>query len=87
MTKRKYLKKLAKALKGVPVRERDDLVSYYDELIEDALESGKSAREIFSDLEPPETVAETTLRERAEERAKDERRGDHVRKRPPPFAV
>ena len=81
MTKRKYLKKLAKALKGVPARERDDLVAYYDEFIENALEGGKSAQEVFSDLEPPETVAETYLRERAAAGSKDER-GDRSRKSP-----
>lgn len=82
MTKRKYLKKLAKALKGVPAREREDLVSYYDELIEEALERGKSARQVFSDLEPPEAVAENYLREAEERRREEKEQGDHVRKRP-----
>lgn len=80
MNKRKYLKKLEKSLSGVPARERDDLISYYDELIEDSLERGKSAREVFSDLEAPEVVAENYLRDRAEGKDDEKKRGYHVRK-------
>ncbi len=79
MTKQKYLKKLGKALKGVPSREREDLVAYYDELIEDRLEQGKSTRRVFSELEAPEVVAENYLRERVQESDFNEKRGYHAR--------
>ncbi len=80
MTKRKYLKQLARSLKGVPAREREDLLSYYDELIEDRLEQGRSPRDVFSELEPPETVAQTYLRERAAEGEKGDGRARNVRR-------
>ena len=85
MKKKTYLKKLARALKGVPANEREDLVSYYDELIEDRLEQGKSPREVFSELEPPEKVAENYLRDQTSENALDGKRGYHVQKRPLTF--
>ncbi len=82
MKKRTYLKKLARALKGVPAREQEDLVAYYDELIEDRLEQGKSPRQVFAELEPPEKVAETYLRDVASEKSSDDKRGYRVRKEP-----
>ena len=86
MKKKTYLKALARALRGVPAREREDLVSYYDELIEDLFEQGKSPREVFAELEPPEKVAENYLRDLAPESGADEKRGYHVRRKPSLFA-
>ncbi len=63
MNKQKYLRKLRKALKGVPEREKDNLVEYYSELIDDSLERGKSPREVFSELETPEEIAYNFRRE------------------------
>lgn len=57
MKKRTYLKRLRKALKGVPNREKEKLIEYYDELIDESRERGKSDREIFSELESPAQVA------------------------------
>ncbi len=57
MTKRTYLKRLRKALKGVPNREKEKLIEYYDELIDESRERGKTDREIFAELESPAQVA------------------------------
>lgn len=57
MKKRTYLKRLRKALKGVPNREKEKLIEYYDELIDESRERGKSDREIFNELESPAQVA------------------------------
>ncbi len=77
MTKRKYLKKLKAALKGVPKREREELVAYYAELIDESYAHGKTEEEIFSKLDPPEAAAENYLRERPTLREEEE--GGHVR--------
>lgn len=58
MTKKEYLRRLKRALYGVPKEERDKLLDYYRELIDDGVESGKSEEEVVSELESPEKVAE-----------------------------
>jgi len=67
MTKSKYLKRLRKALKGVPTVERERLIEYYSELIDDSFERGKTSRQVFSDLEDPETVAYCYFRDSGSE--------------------
>lgn len=57
MTKRKYLKSLRKELKGIPEREKEKLIEYYDELIDESRERGKTDREIFDELASPARVA------------------------------
>ncbi len=57
MKKRTYLKRLRKALQGVPNREKEKLIEYYDELIDELRERGKTDREIFNELETPAQVA------------------------------
>lgn len=63
MNKQKYLRKLRKALKGVPERDKENLVEYYAELIDDSFERGKTPREVFAELEAPERVADNFKRE------------------------
>lgn len=63
MEKRRFLKRLRKALHGVPQGEIDNLLDYYSELIEDKYERGYSTREIFRDLKDPEDIAEEFRRE------------------------
>lgn len=63
MTKRKYLKKLKKALGKISPAEAEDLVAYYAELIDESYDHGKTEREIFSKLDPPEVAAANYLRE------------------------
>lgn len=102
MTKRLYLKRLRKALKGVPESEKDALIEYYSELIEESYDHGKSTYEIFSSLESPERVAanyknaddgererpkpEKYERERDREREREER-DEKPRKRVPTLLV
>ena len=57
MTKKKYLRRLRKALGKIPEREKDKLVEYYAELIDEAYERGKTTKEVFADLESPDQVA------------------------------
>lgn len=57
MKKQTYLRRLRKALKGVPAREKEKLIEYYAEMIDESRERGKTDKEIFADLETPEQVA------------------------------
>ena len=63
MTKRTYLKRLRKALGRIPEHEKEDIISYYNELIEESYDRGKTTRQIFSELDTPEQAAENYLRE------------------------
>ena len=57
MTKRKYLRELRKALGRIPEAEKEELIEYYAEIIDESYERGKTTREIFATLESPEQVA------------------------------
>lgn len=57
MTKRKYLKKLKKALGKIPKTEKEEIVDYYAEIIDELYERGKTTREIFASLGTPEQAA------------------------------
>lgn len=57
MTKKEYIRRLRRALKGIPEREKDKLVDYYAEMIDESFERGKTQAEVFDDLESPEKVA------------------------------
>ncbi len=57
MTKKQYLRKLRKALRGLPASEKEKLIEYYAEIIDESFERGKTNREVFEDLESPEQVA------------------------------
>lgn len=65
MRKQTYLRRLRKSLRGVPAREKESLIEYYSELIDDAFERGKTSREVFRELEDPQIVAENYKRENA----------------------
>ena len=65
MRKQTYLRRLRKSLTGIPVREKESLIEYYSELIDDAYERGKTSREIFRELEDPQAVANNYKRENA----------------------
>ncbi len=57
MTKRKYLRRLRNALGRIPESEKEELIEYYAEIIDESYERGKTTREIFATLESPEQVA------------------------------
>lgn len=82
MTKRKYLRKLRKALGRIPESEKEELIEYYSEIIDESYERGKTTREIFATLETPEQVASDYFNAnegRMDER-KRPRRGDYPRR-------
>lgn len=81
MTKKKYLRSLRKSLKGIPEREKEKLVEYYAEMIDESRERGKTDKEIFADLESPEQVARDYFN--ANEGAIDYDDYDRPRRRPP----
>ena len=57
MTKKKYLRKLRKALGRIPESEKEEIIEYYAEIIDESYERGKTTREIFATLETPEQAA------------------------------
>lgn len=57
MTKNEYIKRLKRALGDLDKEEKDKLLEYYRELIDDGVESGKSEESVVGELELPETVA------------------------------
>lgn len=57
MNKRKYLRELRKALGRIPEAEKEELIEYYAEIIDESYERGKTTREIFATLESPKQVA------------------------------
>lgn len=63
MSKKEYLKKLKRSLSPLKKKDRDPLLDFYKEMIEDKMENGKTEYEAVSELEPVETVAARTLDE------------------------
>lgn len=63
MSEKEYLKKLKRSLSPLKKKDRDPLLEFYKEMIEDKMENGKTEYEAVSELEPVETVAERTLDE------------------------
>ena len=63
MTKRKYLRRLRKALGNIPAHEKDEIAEYYNELIEEALDRGKTESEIFAEMDTPEQAARNYLKD------------------------
>lgn len=63
MTKNEYIKRLKRALGDLDKEEKDKLLEYYRELIDDGVESGKSEEAVVGELELPEIVARNYLAE------------------------
>lgn len=63
MNKNEYMKRLEKALSGVPREERERTLSYYSELIDDRVEEGIDEQRVVSELEAPEAVASRLMAE------------------------
>lgn len=63
MTKKEYLKALKRSLSRLKRADRNSLLDFYKEIIDDKTENGKTEEEAISELEPAETVAQRTLSE------------------------
>lgn len=67
MNKSKYLKKLYRKLYFFGKQERQSIVDYYSEIIDDAVENGKNEELAVAELEPPEVIASKYRKQRKEE--------------------
>ena len=61
MKKKEFLKKLKKGLAPMGGYERQRVLDYYDEMISDRIETGKTEEEAVAELGSPEYVIEKTL--------------------------
>jgi len=65
MTKNEYLKKLERELTKIPKSEAAKCIAYYNEIIEDTIESGLSEQAAVSKLDTPFSAAQKFLNERS----------------------
>lgn len=63
MNKLEFLARLEKLLKGLPKKERETHLSYYREMIEDAIEDGCAEEEAVARIGSPGEIAEQILSE------------------------
>lgn len=63
MTQTEFLNQLEIRLAGIPKDERNKIIEYYTEIINDKLENGESEESIFRSLGSPETIAQNILEE------------------------
>lgn len=63
MKRKEFNKRLRKNLKKVGKSEREEVVNYYNEMIDDRVESGKTEQEAIAELGSPEDLAKKTLNE------------------------
>ena len=63
MTEKEYLKELKRNLSALKRSDRNSLIEFYKEMIEDKIENGKTEREAIAELEPADAVAKRTLAE------------------------
>lgn len=63
MKKKEFLKKLKKGLAPMGGYERQRVLDYYDEMISDRIETGKTEEEAVAELGSPESVVENILAE------------------------
>lgn len=63
MTEKEYLKELKRNLSALKRSDRNSLIEFYKEMIEDKIENGKTEREAIAELEPADVVAKRTLAE------------------------
>lgn len=67
MTKKEYLRKLKRRLYFLKSEEKRSIIDYYDEMIDDKIESGCTENVAVSDLESPKTVADKVREDRKAE--------------------
>lgn len=65
MSKTEFLTRLEKLLKGLSRKERETHLSYYQEMIEDAMEDGCTEEEAVARIGSPGEIAEQILSEQA----------------------
>ena len=70
MTEKEYLKELKRNLSALKRSDRNSLIEFYKEMIEDKIENGKTEREAIAELEPADVVAKRTLAEYGIDREK-----------------
>ena len=63
MTEKEYLKELKRNLSALKRSDRNSLIEFYKEMIEDKIENDKTEREAIAELEPADAVAKRTLAE------------------------
>lgn len=61
MTKGEFLNRLAYALSALPQQERDKVLAYYSELIDDKIESGKTEQEVIFEFGDINVLAQNIL--------------------------
>ena len=61
MTKQEYLDELRKELKGLPKEDIDERISFYDEMISDMVEDGKSIEDAINEIGSAKNVANKTI--------------------------
>ena len=67
MDRQEFISRLTRCLDGMA--ERDEILSYYGELIDDGVESGKSEQEVIAGFAPPEEIARGVAEEEKQETA------------------
>lgn len=73
MKKTEFLSELAAHLKKLPPEERERTVEYYREMLEEAMEDGKTEEEAVAMIGLPETVAAEVLHAAAEKAEETEK--------------
>ena len=63
MNKEIYLKELEKKFSGLPDKDKEEWLSFYEEGINDRLEEGKSMDEIVNEIGEPDEVLKEVLKE------------------------
>lgn len=63
MVRKKFDKKLRKSLKGLSRQERQEVIDYYNEMIDDSIESGKTEEQAIEELGSPEDLSKKILSE------------------------
>ena len=70
MDRQEFISRLTRCLNGMA--EKDEILSYYGELIDDGVESGKSEQEVIAGFAPPEEIARGVAEEEKQETAEPE---------------
>ncbi len=79
MTKREFLESLREGLQGLPAEDIEERLAFYDEMIEDRMEEGRTEAEVLAELGTVESViaqiaAETPLVKLVKEKVRSGRK-------------